>query len=142
MRNRLCIIGLTILMTLSLLACGPAPATAPVTAPVPQEPTVASNPAGVVEVVQVGMAKSDVEPLIDGSKFAFEALQLADYSNKGGQVSMLPRAEGSSVPATYIVWFFAQSGLTPAYIVFDNSWVVIATGRIPLETVLALLSYQ
>ena len=110
------------LVILPLVGCSPAPV------------SIATTPAEVVELVEVGMTRSAVFELIDESCFEFIAIQLSEFSNIGGKIKMIPRQTADDPnPATHIVHLYLSGEYHPAYVVYSTAWEVVDKGRMPPE---------
>lgn len=127
---------LTILLVIMLIGCGE---TAPET---PIKPSIATTPAEIGELVEIGMTRSAVNELIDKSYFEFVAIQLSEFSNIAGKIKMVPRQTDDPKPATHIVHLYLSGEYHPAYVVYSIAWEVVDKGRIPPENATWLIKHK
>jgi len=85
------------------------------------ELSIATIPAEIVELVEIGMTRSAINELIDKSYFELIAIQLSEFSNIGGKIKMVPRETDDTNPATYIVHLYLSGEYHPAYVVYSMS---------------------
>jgi len=110
-----------------LSACATPNTTEPASSPESiQEPeivelSIATIPAEIVELVEIGMTRSAINELIDKSYFELIAIQLSEFSNIGGKIKMVPRETDDTNPATYIVHLYLSGEYHPAYVVYSMS---------------------